>query len=81
MAEHSFDDELVRAVDHAGLVLWHLNQELGVYSGATLSFSIRIDGQPWPITLQLDDDGDVLWAFEDEVRVVVYADGTTARLE
>jgi hypothetical protein len=70
---------ILRAVDHAGLMLWQLNQDLGVYSGATLSFSIRIEGKPWPLKLGLDDDGDVVWIWNDEMRVVVSADGTPAR--
>jgi hypothetical protein len=71
--------EILRAVDQAGLMLWRLNQDLGVYSGATLSFSIRIDGKPWPLKLGLDEEGDVVWIWEEEMRVVVRADGTPAR--
>jgi len=70
---------IFHAADHAGLVLWQLNQDLGLYSGATLTFSIRVGGEPWLIKLGLDDDGDVVWIFADEDRVVVRADGTPAR--
>ena len=69
---------IFHAANHAGLVLWQLNQDLGLYSGATLTFSIRVGGEPWPIKLGLDD-GDLVWIFADEDRVVVRADGTQAR--
>lgn len=73
-------EEVAAAVDRAGLLLWRLNQEVGVYSGATMQFSVQLGGKPLPITLRLDDDGDVVWPGEgDEVRVVVYADGRLAR--
>jgi hypothetical protein len=79
MDNESLVSELTVAVDTAGLLLWRLNQEVGVYSGATMEFSIRLGDQPCPITLRLDADGDVVWPRDDEVRVVVYADGRLAR--
>lgn len=72
-------DELTAAVDKAALLLWRLNNEVGVYSGATMEFSVQLAGEPWPITLCLDNDGDVIWPSEGEIRVVVYADGRLAR--
>jgi hypothetical protein len=71
---------ITAAVDRAGVLLWRLNEEVGVYSGAEMQFSIQLAGEPWPITLRLDDDGDVVWPGEEgQVRVVVYADGRLAR--
>jgi hypothetical protein len=80
VSEDPLLEELTAAVDRAGLLLWRLNHEVGVYSGATMQFSVQLAGEPVPITLRLDDDGDVVWPGEgDEIRIVVYADGRRAR--
>jgi hypothetical protein len=82
VAEDPIVEEMTAAVDRAGVLLWRLNHEVGVYSGATLQFSVQLAGEPWAVTLQLDEDGDVVWGrpgVDDQVRVVVYADGRLAR--
>jgi hypothetical protein len=79
VGENPLVDELTASIDKAALLLWRLNQEVGVYSGATMEFSLQLTGEPWPITLCLDADGDVVWPREGELRIVVYADGRLAR--
>jgi hypothetical protein len=69
-------EHITANVDRCEQTLWKLASETGIRD-VRLSFGIPFGDVSEPITLVVDQDGDVMW---DE-RVVVHADGRLARLD
>lgn len=78
MAGDPYSDARAHALERGARLLWELHQELRVFIGARLDYSVRIADRPWPIALRLDNNGDVLATFGGEDRVILFADGTSA---
>jgi hypothetical protein len=71
-------EEITSAVDAVGRRLWDFRTSSGAVSAAA-NFLVSTSVGPLPVSLETDEDGNVIWVSQGDRHIVVYPDGQLAR--